>query len=155
GRLDSTNVCLPEVALITSVSFDHTRQLGNKLASIAGEKAGIIKPGRPVISGTTVPEARAVIEQICSQRQARLRQLGIDFRYKYQPGKVSGYPTAHHSPLTSYHSRPPRVEITTSYQTWPLMELGLLGEHQAANAAVAVGCIEELRQAGWDISELA
>src|SRR5229473_3291005 len=68
GRFDSTNVCLPEVALITSISFDHTRQLGNRLASIAMEKAGIVKPGRPAISGATAAEARDVIAQICHER---------------------------------------------------------------------------------------
>ena len=51
GRLDSTNVCQPLVSVITSISFDHTQQLGNTLAAIAGEKAGIIKPGVPVVSG--------------------------------------------------------------------------------------------------------
>ena len=53
GRLDATNVCEPTVTAITSISFDHTRQLGNTLAEIAGEKAGIIKPGVPIISGAT------------------------------------------------------------------------------------------------------
>src|SRR5262249_37903299 len=58
GRFDSTNVCRPAVAVITSISFDHTRQLGNTLTSIAREKAGIVKPGRPTVSGVRVPEAR-------------------------------------------------------------------------------------------------
>ena len=53
GRLDSTNVCLPMVSVITSISLDHTQQLGNTLAAIAGEKAGIIKPGVPVVCGVT------------------------------------------------------------------------------------------------------
>ena len=53
GRLDSTNVCLPVVSVITSISFDHMQQLGNTLASIAREKAGIIKPGVPVVCGVT------------------------------------------------------------------------------------------------------
>ncbi len=55
GRLDSTNVCRPIVSLITSISFDHVQQLGGTLAAIAGEKAGIIKPGVPVISGVVAP----------------------------------------------------------------------------------------------------
>ena len=55
GRLDSTNVCRPLVAIITSISHDHTQMLGSKLESIAAEKAGIIKPGCPVVSGVTVP----------------------------------------------------------------------------------------------------
>jgi dihydrofolate synthase / folylpolyglutamate synthase len=193
GRLDSTNVCLPEVAVITSISFDHTRQLGNKLASIAMEKAGIIKPGRPAISGATVAEARAVIEQLCSQRQAPLRQLDVDIRYSYEPGRVeargeegenrgqrtevreqrsevrefttspphhlttSSLPlTTRHSPLTTHQpDTASRVQITTSGRTWPVMELGLLGEHQAANAAVALGCVEQLQAAGWRIPDSA
>src|SRR5204862_5380649 len=76
GRLDSTNVCRPLVSVITSISYDHTQMLGAALASIAAEKAGIVKPGRPVVSGAIVPEARAVIERICRERHAPLAQLG-------------------------------------------------------------------------------
>jgi dihydrofolate synthase/folylpolyglutamate synthase len=146
GRFDSTNVCRPEVALITSISFDHTQQLGNRLASIAMEKAGIVKPGRPVISGAIVPEARAVIEQIARQRRAPLRELGIDFHYDYEPGQVAADRPA---------VVPPRVRVRTARRTWPVMEVGLLGEHQAANAAVTVACIEELRDGGWHIPDTA
>jgi len=56
GRLDSTNVCRPAVSVITSISFDHTRQLGNTLTAIAREKAGIVKPGVPVVSGASATE---------------------------------------------------------------------------------------------------
>jgi dihydrofolate synthase/folylpolyglutamate synthase len=161
GRFDSTNVCIPEVALITSISFDHTKQLGNRLASIAMEKAGIVKPGRPTVSGATVHEAREVIEQICRERRSPLRQLGFDFRYAYEPGRVK---TAKghwqmtrvgpaKGPGTLLPSERPRVRITTEHRTWPIMELGLLGEHQAANAAVAVACIENLRAAGWHLPD--
>jgi dihydrofolate synthase/folylpolyglutamate synthase len=134
GRFDSTNVCLPLVALITSISLDHTQQLGTTLASIAREKAGIIKPGRPVVSGATAPEARAVIAEIAAQRRAPLRQLGRDFHYTYQPGRVG--------PQGSVR---PTVRVVTARRVWPALELGLLGEHQAANAAVAIACIEELK----------
>ena len=58
GRLDSTNVCLPAVSVITSISFDHMKQLGNTLAAIAREKAGIIKPGVPVVCGVTDPSRK-------------------------------------------------------------------------------------------------
>jgi dihydrofolate synthase/folylpolyglutamate synthase len=145
GRFDSTNVCRPEVALITSISFDHTRQLGNRLASIAMEKAGIIKPSRTAISGATVPEARLVIEQICRERRAPLRQLGVDFHYTYEPGLVGA----------EGQVRRARVQVVTKRHAWPAMELGLLGEHQAANAAVAVACVEQLRAAGWHVPEAA
>lgn len=144
GRLDSTNVCDPLVALITSISYDHTNLLGDRLASIAREKAGIVKPGRPTISGATPAEARAVITRICQQRRAPLRQLGVDFHYCDEPGQV-----------TAEGIRRPRVEVTTWRRRWPVLELNLLGTHQAANAAVAVACLEELRALGWHLPDEA
>jgi len=145
GRFDSTNVCRPAVALITSISLDHTRQLGDRVALIAREKAGVVKPGRPAVSGAVAPEARAVIERACRERGAPLRQLGVDFHYEYEPGRVGRDPA---------DDRPPRVRVTTR-RRWPAMELSLLGEHQAANAAVAVACVEELREQGWRIPDAA
>jgi dihydrofolate synthase/folylpolyglutamate synthase len=144
GRLDSTNVCDPVAALITSISFDHTRQLGNRLASIAAEKAGIVKPRRPALSGAVVPEARAVIERVCRERGAPLRQLGVDFHYRYEPGEISAQVT-----------RPARVQVTTLRHRWPILDLNLLGEHQAANAAVVVACVELLREKGWHVPDEA
>jgi dihydrofolate synthase/folylpolyglutamate synthase len=145
GRFDSTNVCRPALAVITSISLDHVQQLGDHLASIAGEKAGIIKPGRPVVSGATAPEARAVIERVARERRAPLRQLGADFRYDHVPGRV-----------TADEAVPPRLRVQgepRSRHEW--MELGLLGEHQAANAAVAVSAVEVLRGLGWHVGEAA
>jgi len=142
GRFDSTNVCRPLVSVITSISLDHTRQLGDKLASIAREKAGIVKPGRPVVSCVTAPEARQVIVETCRQRRAPLRQLGPDFWFSCAPGRV-----------TADTDRRPRARIVTAERAWPEMELGLLGEHQAANAAVAVACVEELRRLGLTIAD--
>ncbi len=72
GRLDSTNVIEPVATAITSIDFDHQQYLGNTLAEIAGEKAGIIKPGVPVIVGDLAPEAFAVIEQVARERRAEL-----------------------------------------------------------------------------------
>jgi dihydrofolate synthase/folylpolyglutamate synthase len=144
GRLDSTNVCQPIVALITSISFDHTALLGNRLASIAAEKAGIIKPGRPAVSGVTVPEARAVIERTCRERGAPLRQLGVDFHYACTPGRV-----------TMTQTRRSRVCVTTDRRRWPEFEVNLLGDHQAANAAVAIACVEQLQAEGWCIPDAA
>ena len=85
GRLDATNVCQPAVSVITSISFDHTQQLGNTLAAIAGEKAGIIKPGVPVVSGVVEPEARDVIRQVCRERGCRLVERDTDFAFDYHP----------------------------------------------------------------------
>jgi dihydrofolate synthase/folylpolyglutamate synthase len=144
GRLDSTNVCRPAAALITSISFDHTAQLGNRLASIAWEKAGIVKPGRPAVSGVTVPEARAVIAKVCRDRRAPLRQLGEDFQYEAKPGVV-----------TESGICRPRLRVTTRQRQWPWMEVNLLGDHQAANAAVAVACVEVVREQGWHVPDTA
>lgn len=79
GRLDSTNVCTPLVSVITEISFDHMAQLGNTLGEIAGEKAGIIKQGRPVVCTASGAEAVAVVEAVARRRQAPLRLFGRDF----------------------------------------------------------------------------
>src|SRR5437660_11273801 len=70
GRFDSTNVITPLVSIITSISLDHTEMLGETVEQIAFEKAGIIKPGVPVVSGVTDPGARAVIERVAAERGA-------------------------------------------------------------------------------------
>jgi len=145
GRFDSTNVCDPAVSVISSISIDHTQQLGNRLSSIAFEKAGIIKPGRPAVSGAVAPEAREVIKRICRERGTTLCELGVDFHFSYEPGHVNSTPSVN----------PSRVQITTTRRRWPVMELSLLGEHQAANASVVVACIEELRDQGWHIPDAA
>ena len=90
GRLDSTNVCTPCVSIITSISFDHVKQLGDTLAAIAAEKAGIIKPGVPVISGVVDEEPRAVVRQIARQNGCRLLELGRGFRLRLPPAATFG-----------------------------------------------------------------
>jgi dihydrofolate synthase/folylpolyglutamate synthase len=144
GRFDSTNVCLPAVSVITSISFDHMEFLGSSLASIAMEKSGIIKSRRPCVSGVTAPEAREVIERICGERDSPLRQVDADFNYRYEPGSVR-----------SDDIRRLRVAVTTSTRQWPPLEVNLLGEHQAANAAVAIATVEVLRTAGWHLPDAA
>ncbi|MGL4554222.1 MAG: bifunctional folylpolyglutamate synthase/dihydrofolate synthase [Gemmataceae bacterium] len=141
GRLDSTNVCSPAMSVITSISYDHTKVLGDRLASIAREKAGIIKPGRPVVSGVTVPEPRAVIEEVARQRKAPLARLGEEFTFEYRPGAVD-------------RDRP-KVRVTAGRRAGPWLELNLLGEHQGANAAVVVACVEALRRLGWTVPDAA
>jgi dihydrofolate synthase/folylpolyglutamate synthase len=115
GRLDSTNVIDPIVTAITSIDFDHQQYLGNTLAAIAGEKAGIIKPGVPVVVGEVTPEAYDMIARVARERGAELiqsRERGRD----YGPLRV-----------------------------------GLRGEHQIANARVALGVLEALERAGVEI----
>ena len=81
GRLDATNVVTPLLSVITSVSMDHEAYLGNTLAEIAAEKAGIIKAGVPVVSGAVHPEAAAVIARVAGERQAPLYVLRQEFDY--------------------------------------------------------------------------
>lgn len=72
GRLDCTNIIMPELCIITNISFDHTQFLGNTLEEIAAEKAGIIKPGVPVVIGETTPETTPVFERKAAEKQAPL-----------------------------------------------------------------------------------
>ncbi len=148
GRLDSTNICRPDVCAITSISLDHTRQLGDTLAAIAGEKAGIIKPGTPAISGVVHAEPREVIRRIAAERGSPLRERGVDFGV----GTVS-------------INRDGAIEQPLAFDYWrrgaageahlPALTLGMCGNHQAANGAVAVRVLEELAQQGWRIPESA
>lgn len=139
GRLDSTNVCLPAVSVITSISFDHTKQLGNTLASIAREKGGIIKPGVPVISGVREPEPREVIVELAREHGCRLMELDRDFGFNYHAGDEHDPPR----PQIDYWANPD-LRLTK-------LSLGMLGEHQGFNAAVALATIDELQRQGWRI----
>lgn len=82
GRLDATNVVTPLVSVITSVSMDHEAYLGDSLTAIAGEKAGIIKPGIPVVSAAIHEEVTPVIEGTCRQNEAQLYSFRQDFDYE-------------------------------------------------------------------------
>ncbi|TKB25333.1 bifunctional folylpolyglutamate synthase/dihydrofolate synthase [Desulfopila sp. IMCC35006] len=88
GRLDATNVVTPLVSIITSVSMDHEAYLGDSLTAIAGEKAGIIKPGVPVVSGAIHPEVAPVIEEAGKAVNAQVLSLGQDFDYTVHPDKT-------------------------------------------------------------------
>jgi dihydrofolate synthase/folylpolyglutamate synthase len=147
GRLDSTNVCRPLVSVITSISFDHTQQLGNTLAEIAGEKAGIIKPGVAVVSGVLADEARAVVADVARRNGCPLLQLNREFAFDYRPPARLEIAPAHGR--MNYRSPAGDSEMRSD------LELGLIGEHQAANAAVAAATLDQLRLRGWDISEAA
>ncbi len=139
GRLDSTNVCLPVVSVITSISFDHMRQLGNTLASIAREKAGIVKPGVPVVCGVSDVEPQAVIAQTARDHGCRLIQVGRDFAFEYRTKAT----------VAELDFR--YLVATQEFHLDSLM-LAMHGRHQAANAATALATISELRHQGWCIS---
>jgi dihydrofolate synthase / folylpolyglutamate synthase len=156
GRLDSTNICRPEVAVITSISFDHMRQLGNTLAAIAGEKAGIIKPGAAVVTGVTEPEPLDVIQQTAARHGCACFRAGQDFHYRYHGA---------HLPLVAAQAAERWPHGWAEFDYWEdaagvryaldRLQLGLLGRHQAANAAVALATLSRLRERGWRADEAA
>jgi dihydrofolate synthase/folylpolyglutamate synthase len=139
GRLDATNVVTPEVSVITSISLDHTAVLGDTLAKIAAEKAGIVKPGIPVVSAPQDEESLAVIEAICSQRDAPLALVGKDWTWRIGQADLDGQSFA-------VHQGP-----QTSDELW----IPLLGEHQLENATTAVATLSLLRERGVTIPPTA
>jgi dihydrofolate synthase / folylpolyglutamate synthase len=141
GRLDATNVCdHPLATVITSIAMEHWQQLGDTIAKIAGEKAGILKPNCPAIIGTLPPEAIAVV-------QDRIEALNCPTVWVKPAMKVPQTdPTTPKSPI----DRLPWVEADGI--KYPL---ALLGEMQLTNSAIAIATIQLLRQSGWAISDVA
>jgi dihydrofolate synthase / folylpolyglutamate synthase len=135
GRLDATNVLAPELTAITSIAFDHQQYLGPTLGDIAREKAGIIKPGVPVVVGDVDSEAFAAIEAVAASRGAPLIRVGA-------ADPVSG-PAPH------------EIRLRTPVRDYGTVRLGLRGAHQIANAAVAVRLLELLDAQGVAVPEAA
>jgi dihydrofolate synthase/folylpolyglutamate synthase len=135
GRLDATNVVRPQACVMTSISYDHTDVLGNTLAKIAGEKAGIIKTGAPVVSAPQFPEAMAVIERVCREKDVRLIKVGEDVTWEKGEFDVEGQ---------YFQVKGQRQE----YDLW----IPLLGEHQLENAATALAAVELLIEMGAQIT---
>ena len=89
GRLDSTNIIVPEISVITNIGFDHIQFLGNTLAGIAAEKGGIIKAGVPVVIGEAFPETKSVFDRIASERNAPIA-YAEDFTDLDYPSDLKG-----------------------------------------------------------------
>jgi dihydrofolate synthase/folylpolyglutamate synthase len=145
GRLDATNIVTPQVSVITSLSYDHTAWLGNTLAQIAFEKAGIIKPGVPAVSAPQPPEALDVIERTCADKASPLVLVGRD--WLYAPGRIEqdGQWFARVRPEW-YKNFLPQPEFY-----W----IPLLGRHQIVNATVALAALDVLRSQHLTISPKA
>lgn len=143
GRLDATNVLLPEVAVITSLSLDHTYLLGDTLPEIAREKAGIIKPGVPVVSAPQRPEAIHVIEEVSRERKAPLVEVGRDWTWDPGPFDLEG------QFFTARRVRDGGSALAGEY--W----IPLLGRHQLENGTTAVVTLQALRDRGFDLPRSA
>jgi dihydrofolate synthase/folylpolyglutamate synthase len=138
GRLDSTNIVVPEVAVITSIDFDHEAYLGHSIAEIAGEKAGIIKPGAWVVSSAERPDARAVIKKRCSEVGARL--LEVDAAWKLKEAGISG---------GCYRA----VATPTDSGAKIALEPPLPGRFQIRNALTAATAARLLAERGFPIKD--
>jgi len=134
GRLDATNVITqPLVSVITNISYDHMQFLGNTLTEIAGEKAAIIKPGRPVISAPQPDEALRVIKRHASEMNSPLTLVGQDITYQ-------------------------TVDDANIFQNYAMIngkrfDISLIGDFQVENAAVAYTALRAADEAGLHISE--
>lgn len=127
GRLDSTNVVEPVAAAITTIDFDHEQYLGNTLAAIAAEKAGVIRAGIPVVIGPVAGEARDVLASMCAAAGAKLVESESDVLFE----------TKNHEGRTS-------IRLKTPARDYGWIPLGLRGAHQVSNAIVAVRLLEHL-----------
>lgn len=134
GRFDATNVITPLVALITTISKDHEAFLGTDLLSIAGEKAGIIKPSIPVVCGAVSAEVHELFRQTAAERGAKAYFFGEDFNFSL---KNEGF-----------------FDYTGLKQHYSNLSLRLRGLHQKRNAAVALAALEVV-QDRLQVSEAA
>jgi len=143
GRLDATNIVTPVVSVITSISYDHIQVLGNTLAEIAGEKAGIIKPGVPVIVAPQEEEARQAIARIAVERPAPLLQVGRDIGYQALEHDLDG------QRLRVWAGQPPDAAGALD------LHIRLLGSHQVENAAVAYAALHTAAGRGLSVGAAA
>ena len=135
GQLDSTNIVMPEVSVITSISLDHVNVLGDTIEKIASAKAGIIKDGTPCVAGPQKePDAMSVFERVTRERGAKLISVADTFDWEIESSDVHGQEIA----LTS---------AERTYRLWT----PLLGDYQAENLATAVATVETLAESGYDI----
>ena len=135
GRLDATNVVQPKLCIITSISFDHMEVLGNTLAEIAAEKAGIIKPNSIVVTSPQVDEVDKIIEGASLGCNAELVRVGSDITWQ-----SFGFDTSRQS-----------LRVKGRLGSYEL-SIPLLGQHQLNNATTAVAALEVLAEKGFHIS---
>ncbi|MDA8141967.1 MAG: bifunctional folylpolyglutamate synthase/dihydrofolate synthase [Desulfobacteraceae bacterium] len=128
GRLDATNILTPALSIITNISLEHRNYLGRDIATIAGEKAGIIKPGVPVITGVHQQAARKAIERQALVNQATVYWYGKEFR--------------------SRRASTGRFHYNGVRNSWRGLQLGLIGDHQIENTSLVLAACEQLMAQG-------
>ena len=167
GRLDTTNVITPLVAVITSISLDHTPILGSTVAEIAADKSGIIKPGVPAVTAPQPREALEVIQTVALKLAAPLVQVGRDWVWEPVMADLSGQSFHAHRlfvPTLSVANLPhaPELDPLTISQRAPIPEtalhdlwIPLLGGHQLINATTALATLDVLHMRGIEITPQA
>lgn len=155
GRLDATNIVSPLLSVITSLSYDHMDILGDTLALIAGEKAGIIKEGRPVVVSPQHPEALEVVESVAAQRAAPLILVGRDFRYAYLSHSIENQVFKVWKDPASPSKNETSVPLEDPPLGAPELVIPLLGRHQIENAAAAYAALQVGRDLGLQIEPAA
>lgn len=152
GKYDSTNVITPRVSIITSISYDHTQLLGSTLTQIAGEKAGIIKPGVPVVSHSQPAEATIVIERVAKDQQAKLICLGRHWRGRPILSAAGGaIATSMSASLDRQVFDVKQVAFRRCAETpnpnnlEGQYDMPLLGMHQVDNATGVIAAIDAIR----------
>jgi dihydrofolate synthase / folylpolyglutamate synthase len=131
GRLDATNVVLPKVSVITSLSYDHMAVLGDTLAKIAGEKAGIIKQGIPVVSSPQKDEALEVLRRVARSKDSKFFLIGKYVTFERTASSLDGQ-SLHLSSFIFPGSRSHELDLS----------IPLLGSHQVENAATAYAALQ-------------
>lgn len=138
GRLDSTNIITPELAIITNIGYDHMNLLGNTLEKIAGEKAGIIKHAIPVIIGETLPETKLVFEK-------RTFELNAPVYYAHENRWIADWQQLNHQLKVNIADK--RTDERKEYS------VELTGLYQAHNLLTVLESVHLLTRMGWKIEE--
>jgi dihydrofolate synthase/folylpolyglutamate synthase len=137
GRLDATNVIRPLVSVITSISLDHTHVLGTTLEEVAGEKAGIIKEGIPVVIGVEQKELIEMIKSICQKKGSAAFTVSEDGNYSIDQGDSHGQ----------------TFDVQVFDRRYSDLKIHLIGEHQVKNALIAVMTLEFLKEQKVSLNE--
>lgn len=141
GRLDATNVVRPLVSVITSIGWDHMDRLGDTLGKIAAEKAGIIKPYAPVVTGVIDPEPLEVIREHAQRAGVPLTEVKPERMVIPPPVRTVYWQDEGVARMRQ------KVSVRTTDRVYRHLSLRLLGRHQCSNAAVAIAAVEALQHA--------
>ncbi|MGF7073562.1 bifunctional folylpolyglutamate synthase/dihydrofolate synthase [Mucilaginibacter sp. 3215] len=153
GRLDSTNVITPLLSVITNIGWDHMNMLGNTLQLIAGEKAGIIKPGIPVIIGEQQPEVSNVFIDKAAQTNSNIRFASGEWTISSPEAGKSESRKENEGLLKISAKRNPLGHTSSGLSDFRTFGLDLTGSYQLKNVKTVLSAVDELREQGFAITD--